>query len=68
MELHLRRHLTLHGYTPESYRATFGLPDNYPMVASDYAEKRRSLAIQIGLGRKPKTTPAKTARAPRKAK
>jgi len=64
----LRRHITLHGYTPESYRATFGLPDNYPMVAANYAEQRRALALQIGLGRKPKTAPAKPARAPRKPK
>lgn len=64
----LRRHLRLNGYTPESYRAAFGLPDNYPMVAADYAEKRRALAIQIGLGRKPKDAPAKPKRAPRKPK
>ena len=64
----LRRHITLHGYTPESYRATFGLPDNYPLVAANYAEQRRALALQIGLGRKPKAAPAKPARRPRKTK
>jgi predicted transcriptional regulator len=64
----LRRHITLHGYTPESYRAAFGLPDNYPMVAANYAEQRRALALEIGLGRKPKAAPAKPARGSRKAK
>lgn len=64
----LKRHITLNGYTPESYRETFGLPKDYPMVAATYAEKRRELAKTIGLGRgprKPTTTklkaqPAKT--------
>ena len=51
----LRRHISQHGYTPESYRETFGLPRDYPMVASNYAEQRRALAHKIGLGRKPRT-------------
>jgi predicted transcriptional regulator len=49
----LRRHIGQHGYTPESYRETFGLPHDYPMVAANYAEQRRALAHKIGLGRKP---------------
>ena len=50
----LKRHLaTAHGLTPEEYRAKWHLPYDYPIVAPDYAEKRRSLAKQIGLGRKP---------------
>ena len=49
----LRRHVTRHGYTPESYRETFGLPRDYPMVAAAYSEHRRTLAKAIGLGRKP---------------
>lgn len=48
----LRRHISQHGYTPESYREAFGLPRDYPMVASAYAEQRRALAHKIGLGRK----------------
>ena len=32
----LRRHLNQHGYTPESYRETFALPRDYPMVAASY--------------------------------
>jgi len=50
----LKRHLmTDHGFTPAEYRTRWGLPTDYPMVAPDYAEKRRVLAKQIGLGRKP---------------
>ena len=50
----LKRHLrTKYDMTPEEYRARWGLPDDYPMVAPAYAEKRRELAIKIGLGRKP---------------
>lgn len=50
----LTRHLSMHGYTPESYREKFGLPKDYPMTAPAYSVKRRQLAISIGLGRKPK--------------
>ena len=50
----LKRHLmTDHGLTPAEYRARWSLAADYPMVAPDYAEKRRVLAKQIGLGRKP---------------
>ncbi len=50
----LKRHLmTSHGMTPAQYRARWNLPADYPMVAPNYAEKRRELAKKIGLGRKP---------------
>ena len=50
----LKRHLaTDHGLTPEEYRARWGLPYDYPMVAPAYARKRQELATKIGLGRKP---------------
>ena len=50
----LKRHLMTHyGITPDEYRAKWGLPADYPMVAPNYAEQRRSLAVKIGLGRKP---------------
>jgi predicted transcriptional regulator len=50
----LKRHLlTVHGITPEEYRAKWGLPDDYPMVAVTYAKLRSSLALQSGLGLKP---------------
>jgi len=47
----LKRHLaSAYGITPEQYRQKWGLDANYPMVAPNYAEKRSSLAKQIGLG------------------
>jgi predicted transcriptional regulator len=66
----LRRHISQHGYTPDSYRETFGLARDYPMVAAEYAETRRALAHKIGLGRKPKVAapaavPAKRGRKPK---
>lgn len=51
----LRRHLmTAFGLSPDEYRAKWGLPADYPMVAPAYAERRRELAKEIGLGRTPK--------------
>jgi predicted transcriptional regulator len=75
----LKRHITRHGYTPESYREMFGLKSDYPMVAPGYSERRRELAKKIGLGRKAAVTPTpdvapaddtppKKARKPRQAK
>lgn len=50
----LKRHLmTDHGMTPGEYRARWSLAADYPMVAPEYAETRRDLAVKIGLGRKP---------------
>src|ERR1700693_2730475 len=55
----LRRHLATLGMTPEQYRAKWNLPDDYPMVASNYAAKRSELAKKIGLGQlRKKTVPA----------
>lgn len=52
----LKRYLrTNYDMTPEEYRARWELPSDYPMVAPNYAEKRRDLAKKIGLGRKPGT-------------
>ena len=49
----LRRHLMTHyGMTPDDYRTKWGLPADYPMVAPNYAERRRALAKEIGLGTK----------------
>jgi predicted transcriptional regulator len=49
----LKRHLSSKfGLTPEQYRTKWGLPDDYPMVAPAYAERRSALAKSIGLGRK----------------
>ena len=67
----LKRYLrTNYNMTPEDYRTKWKLPRDYPMVAPAYAEQRRGLAKQIGLGRK-KAEPAAAApaakAAPRKA-
>jgi predicted transcriptional regulator len=49
----LRRHLmTAYGMTPDDYRAKWGLPSDYPMVAPNYAAQRAELAKKIGLGTK----------------
>ncbi|RVU04615.1 MucR family transcriptional regulator [Novosphingobium umbonatum] len=51
----LKRHLsTDHGISPAEYRTRWNLVADYPMVAPDYAAKRKELAVKIGLGRKPK--------------
>ena len=47
----LKRHLTKHGLDPHSYRAKFGLPNDYPTTAAAYSEARSALAKNIGLGR-----------------
>ena len=63
----LKRHLNVdHGMTPGAYRARWGLAKDYPVVAADYAAKRRGLAIQIGLGRKAVPVPAKPLKPTRK--
>lgn len=49
----MRRYLmTNFGMTPDDYRAKWNLAKDYPMVAPNYAEKRRALAKEIGLGTK----------------
>ena len=54
----LKRHLkTSYNLTPQEYRAKWGLPTDYPMVAPSYASLRSALAKQIGLGRKPAGEP-----------
>ncbi|MBB6468590.1 putative transcriptional regulator [Aminobacter lissarensis] len=49
----LRRHLTIRGLTPDDYRAKWGLPRDYPMVAPSYSARRSEMAKSLGLGRKP---------------
>jgi predicted transcriptional regulator len=71
----LKRHLlTSFGMTPDEYRAKWGLPRDYPMVASNYTLRRRELAIGFGLGRSktaemttPEPEPAPKPRTRRKA-
>jgi len=53
----LKRHLMTHyQMTPEQYRAKWNLAADYPMVAPNYAEQRRTLAKKIGLGTKRRKT------------
>ena len=48
----LKRHLRAkYDLSPEEYRAKWGLPPDYPMVAPNYAAQRSSFAREIGLGR-----------------
>lgn len=61
----LKRHLmTRYQMTPADYRAKWKLPADYPMVAPNYANQRKELAVKIGLGRKKVEAPA-PARAPK---
>lgn len=49
----LKRYLmTRYNMTPDQYRSKWGLPADYPMVAPNYADQRRTLAKSIGLGSK----------------
>ena len=49
----LKRHLaSSYGMTPDEYRKRWGLPDDYPMVAPNYAKQRSDLALKLGLGRR----------------
>ncbi len=53
----LKRHLMTHyQMTPDEYRQKWGLSADYPMVAPNYAEQRRTLAKKIGLGTKRRRT------------
>ena len=53
----LKRHLMTHyNLTPDQYRQKWGLAADYPMVAPNYAEQRRTLAKSIGLGTKRRRT------------
>ncbi len=53
----LKRHLMTHyQMTPDQYRQKWGLNSDYPMVAPNYAEQRRTLAKAIGLGTKRRKT------------
>jgi predicted transcriptional regulator len=68
----LKRHLrTKYNLSPEEYRAKWGLPKDYPMVAPSYAASRSALAKSMGLGqggRKAAKPAAKTPAKPRAAK
>ena len=56
----LKRHLRMtHGISAEQYRADYGLPEDYPLVAPSYSKQRGDMARALGLGR---TTSRWTAR------
>jgi predicted transcriptional regulator len=53
----LKRYLrSNYNMTPEEYRAKWGLPADYPMVAPNYAAQRSEFAKKIGLGRTASST------------
>lgn len=55
----LKRYLrTRYGMSPDEYRAKWGLPADYPLVAPNYAARRSEFAKKIGLGRR-SSPPAK---------
>jgi predicted transcriptional regulator len=65
----LKRYLmTNYSMTPDDYRKKWGLAKDYPMVAPNYAEQRRTLAKSIGLGRRGGRTAAAPAAAAPAAK
>ncbi|RRH75792.1 MucR family transcriptional regulator [Falsigemmobacter faecalis] len=48
----LKRHLGAeHGMTEGEYRQKFGLPDEYPLVAPGYSERKASYARSVGFGK-----------------
>jgi predicted transcriptional regulator len=53
--------------SPEDYRAKWGLPKDYPMVAPNYSASRSALAKSMGLGNSGRGAKraAKPARKPR---
>lgn len=48
----LKRHLKAeHGLTEEEYRTLFGLPEDMPLVAPNYSERKAAYAKRVGLGK-----------------
>lgn len=58
----LKRHLAALGLTPDAYRAKWGLPESYPMVAPNYAAQRSQMALKSGLGQARKRAAAQNGR------
>ena len=60
----LKRHLrTAYDLTPDQYRARWGLPSDYSMVAPNYSKARSQLATTMGLGQKRRINPKRTRKA-----
>lgn len=48
----LKRHLKAeHGLTEDEYRTTFGLSEDFPLVAPNYSERKAAYAKKVGLGK-----------------
>lgn len=48
----LKRHLGAeHGLTEEAYREAYHLPEDYPLVAPGYSERKASYARSVGFGK-----------------
>jgi predicted transcriptional regulator len=62
----MKRSLARQGMTPDEYRAKWGLPRDYPMVAPNYSKARSGLAKSMGLGRKSAAAPPPKKARPRK--
>ena len=55
----LKGHLrAAYNLSPRQYREKWGLPEDYPMVAPNYRQKRAEMAREMGLGHMRKTKPA----------
>ena len=64
----LKRHIRVsHGMTPQQYRETFDLRQDYPMVAPAYASARSELAKGMGFGLNRKKSGGSKAAAPKRA-
>ena len=49
----LRRHLRMHGLDAHAYRIRYGLPPDYPVVASSYSARRADISRGIRSGKSP---------------
>ena len=59
----LKRHLAAeHELTPDEYRQRFGLQPDYPMMAPNYANQRRELALSIASKKQARRRRKSTAR------
>lgn len=63
----LKSHLrTKYSMSPQDYRAKWGLPGSYPMVAPNYAKARSELAKRTGLGSRKRPVAEAVTAAPRR--
>jgi predicted transcriptional regulator len=60
----LTRYLRRFSLTPDTYRAKWGLPRDYPVIAPAYAALRSALAKQLGLGTALRTAEPSAPKAP----